>query len=145
MFVLVLDREQQDGCPGALADALKTEMERLGPWPFRVDVVYKDRALENWLIADLKALRAQRARYDVSSALVRQVEPDKADRVKAIDLLNKAAKGRQYEKIEDGKKIAERVDLLAAARHSRSFRHMLHVLGHVEYPDQCRQPTEITP
>ena len=139
LFVLVIDREQQLSTPGELSPAMKAELERISPGSFRIEVVYKDRTFENWLIADLDALRKQRARYEVSDALVRQVEPDKADRVKALDLLKKATKGKQYDKIVDGQKIAERIDLMAAARHSRSFRHLLHILGHVEYLDQCRQ------
>ncbi|MEV8358496.1 DUF4276 family protein [Microbacterium sp. NPDC076895] len=138
LFVLVIDREQQARTPGELARALKSQLDSLSPGLFRIEVVYKDRTFENWLIADLDALRKQRARYEVSDALVRQVEPDKADMVKALDLLKKAARGKQYDKIDDGQKIANRLDLMAAARHSRSFRHLLHILGHVDYLHQCR-------
>ncbi len=140
LFVLVIDREQQVSAPGELATALKDELSRLSPGSFRIEVVYKDRTFENWLIADLGALRKQRARYEVSNALVKHVEPDKADRAKALDLLEKAAKGKQYDKIDDGQKIADRLDLMAAARNSRSFRHLLHILGHFEYQEQCKQP-----
>lgn len=140
LFVLVLDREQQGPRPGELAQSLSDELVRLGPWPFEVRVVYKDRTFENWLISDLGALRSQRARYDVTDALVRKIEPDKADRVAALDLLKKAVKGKQYEKIEDGKRIAEKMNVKAAARNSRSLRHLLHVLGHTDYSVQCRQP-----
>ncbi|OAN35619.1 hypothetical protein A4X17_02265 [Plantibacter sp. H53] len=141
LFVLVIDREQQTTKPGELAATLKTELDRVSPGSFRIEVVYKDRTFENWLIADLDALRRQPARYDVSDALIRRVEPDKADSVKALDLLKRAAKGRQYDKIDDGKKIATRIDPLATARNSRSFRHLLHILGHVDYLDQCRRAT----
>lgn len=138
LFVLVIDREQQESTPLELASALKGELASLSPGSFHIEVVYKDRTFENWLIADLNALRKQPARYAVSNALIRHVEPDKADSARAIDLLKKAVKGKQYDKIDDGQKIADRLDLMAAARNSRSFRHLLHVLGHVEYLDQCR-------
>lgn len=140
LFVLVIDREQQVRTPRELALALQDELVRTSPGSFRIEVVYKDRTFENWLIADLSALRKQRARYQVSDALVRQVEPDKADTARALDLLKRAAKGKEYDKIDDGQKIADRLDLMEAARNSRSFRHLLHILGHAEYRDQCKRP-----
>lgn len=128
LFILVIDREKQTCPPGNLAAALTADIKRLGPWSFEVEVVYKDRTFENWLIADLDALRAQPARFKVSAALARQVEPDKADSVEALGLLKSAVKGKQYEKAQDSQKIAERMDLTSAARNSRSIRHLLHVL-----------------
>jgi hypothetical protein len=145
LFVLVIDRERQDSRAGELAQRLQSEIDRLGPWPFRVEVVYKDRTFENWLVADLGALRRQPARYEVTSAMANQIEPDKADRVNALALLKKAAKARHYEKIEDGKRIVEHMSVEAAARNSRSLRHLLHVLGHTSYQSQCRRAKQPGP
>lgn len=140
LFVLVIDREQQQESVGALATVLKGELEKAGPWPFKVEVVFKDRTFENWLVADVQAVREQRGRFDLTQSAVRKVEPDKADHVDALAILQKAAKGKQYEKIEDGRKIAGHLDLSRAAKNSRSLRHMLHVLGVEAYADQCRRP-----
>jgi hypothetical protein len=111
----------------------------MGRWPFEVRVVIKDRTLENWLIADLQALRQQHARFTITAALARQVEPDKADRVNALNFLNRATNGRSYDKKVDGVNIAERMDVDKAAQNSRSLRHLLHVLHHDSYSDQCAQ------
>ncbi|MEV8179010.1 DUF4276 family protein [Cellulosimicrobium funkei] len=139
-YVLVLDREQRTERAGAIAATIKSEVERLGRWPFDVFVVMKDRAFENWLVADLNALRSQRARFTVTSAMARRVEPDKADRAPAIEMLEAASNGKSYDKKGDGLNIARRMDVEAAARHSRSFRHLLHVLQHDSYAAQCKQP-----
>ncbi|WNY33273.1 hypothetical protein Q9Q99_14100 [Curtobacterium flaccumfaciens] len=57
LFVLVIDREQQQEPVGVLAEVLRRELEQSGPWPFEIKVVYKDRAFENWLVADVKAVQ----------------------------------------------------------------------------------------
>ncbi|TSI17972.1 DUF4276 family protein [Brevibacterium aurantiacum] len=144
LFVLVIDRELQQLNPGTLAKNLKSALEKSSPGTFCIEVVYKDRTFENWLVSDLDALRSQPARFAVSDAIVRQVEPNKADRVQALDILKAATQGKQYDKIADGKKIADRLDVMAAARNSRSFRHMLHVLGHVAYLDQSKYPASMS-
>lgn len=139
-FVLVLDREDNQREAGTIARDVKQAIMALRSWPFEVSVVLKDRTLENWLIADLDALRKQRARFRVTDAVARQVEPDKADRVRAIEVLKRVTLGRGYDKKIDGLNIAKRLDVDAAGMHSRSFRHFLHVLGHETYSEQCRRP-----
>lgn len=140
LFVLVLDREQRSAAPGDLAAEIVSEIFALDNWRFRLAVVMKDRMFENWLVADLGALRKQPARFTVTNAMVRKVEPNKADRVNATKLLEQAAVRQSYDKQADSLKIAKRMDIEKAALHSRSLRHFLHVLGHDTYMQQCRQP-----
>lgn len=140
LFVLVLDREQRAEAPGDLAAEIASEIFALDNWRFRLAVVMKDRMFENWLVADLGALRKQPARFTVTDAMARRVEPNKADRVDATKLLEQAAIRQSYDKQADSLKIAKRMDIDKAALHSRSLRHLLHVLGHETYMQQCRQP-----
>lgn len=140
LFVLIIDRENQQTVPGSLAVAVCAAIQAIDAWPFEVSVVYKDRTFENWLIADPEALKLQPARFNFTQAMVRQVTPNKADKVKAIDILKRAAIGRSYDKIADGARIIAKYDVLAAAANSRSLRHLLHVLGHSCYGSQCRLP-----
>src|SRR3954464_11334924 len=61
LAVILLDLEDRDECPGALASTLgqliTRQMHRLGA-TMDVAVVFKVRAFENWLVADLQSLRA---------------------------------------------------------------------------------------
>lgn len=141
LALVLLDREQRQECPGRLAQQLEAEISRTcapGP-PARV--VIKDRTYESWLIADLAALRAQPRRFAVSRAIERKVTPNRADSCGADELLERAAVGPPYDKVKDSQRICARLDVEAAAMHSRSLRHMLHVLGAATYAQQCRLPT----
>ena len=137
MYVLVVDREQLGVAAGNRARAIAAALRASGAWPFDITVVVKDRALENWLVADLEALRRQPRRFSVSASMVRRVEPDHADSVDALALLKQAAVGPHYDKKVDGARIAAHQHLEVAARHSRSLRHLLHVLNHPLYAVQC--------
>jgi hypothetical protein len=138
--VLLIDREQVQRCPGEIASELEAEIERQYGSSLPVSVVIKDRSFENWLIADLQALRSQPARYSIKNSHVGKVEPNKADGCAALKLLNSAALKDPFHKIDDAARICERMDVSAAARNSRSFRHFLHVMGDPEYGKQCRRP-----
>jgi hypothetical protein len=139
--VVLLDREDVEVCPGARASLVSAAIAKLPKVTVPVHIVLKDRAFENWLIADLAALRAQPGRFNVTETLTRRVEPDKADRVAAINLLQAASIGRTYHKVDDAVEICARLDPARAARHSRSFRHLLHVLGDTAFATGCRLPT----
>ncbi|NQX33589.1 DUF4276 family protein [Herbiconiux sp. VKM Ac-2851] len=139
LVVIVLDREGRQTRPGQLAGDIEAGIRQEISSP-SVRVVLKDQMFENWLVADLKALSSQRARFEVTPAMERLVQPDKADHTKAINILNRAVKDGQYEKTTDSKRILEKFDVGRAALHSRSFRHFLHVLGDSEFQHQCRQP-----
>lgn len=136
--IVLLDREQQGDCAGLLADEISRAIARACP-VVPVHVVLKDRAFENWLIADPDALHAQPGRFRVNAAFRRAVVPNKADRAPALSLLKQAVRG-EYEKVADSARICRRMDVARAAANSRSFRHLLHVLEHEHYPAQCRRP-----
>jgi hypothetical protein len=140
LAVLVLDREVVPSCSGDRAKELEAAIGAALAGQPDIKVVLKDRAFENWLVADLAALRAQPGRYAVSESMRKKVEPGKADSCKARELLKTATKGRSFHKVEDAVAICERLDPLRAAAHSRSFRHLLHVLGDPAYAEQCRRP-----
>lgn len=135
--LILLDREQQSTCPGALASALSAAVSAKCEDKLPIIVVYKDRAFENWLVADLDALRRQPKRFDVTAAIVKQVEPGKADRCNGTALLNKAAVRYEYNKTQDSEKICDHMDLGKALAHSRSLRHFLHALDDPSFAEGC--------
>lgn len=137
LVIVLLDREDAEACCG---DRAKTVESALGNHDVPVRVVLKDRMFENWLVADLDALRSQPARFRVSAAMRNRVESNKADSCDAAQLLRSAAIRLPYDKVRDAKAICERIDPVRAARHSRSFRHLLHVLSDPQYVDGCGQP-----
>jgi len=104
-----------------------------------VAVVVKNRMFENWLIADLGALKKQRGRYAVSKAAAKKVESNKADNVDATPLLKQCCKS-DYRKVQDAKKILAHADPGVIGLHSRSFRRMLRCIRDPQYTDQSRQP-----
>ena len=140
LAVLVLDRELKPESAGEIAQAIDSAIRVDCVFPFELAVVMKDRAFENWVIADLDALRAQPGRFDVTSALERAVSPDRADRVVALDHLKKALRGTSssYDKRQDSKRTLGKADVIRMAANSRSFRHFLHTVGHPAYASQCR-------
>jgi Domain of unknown function (DUF4276) len=140
LVVLILDREDSGSCCGARAREIVGAVAAACNGALAVDVVLKNRCFENWLVADIEALRAQPGRYVVSEAMRRKVEPDKADGIDALDLLRAAISGKIFHKVDDAVAICSRLDPARAARHSRSFRHLLHVLGDPDYAHQCRRP-----
>lgn len=141
-FILVLDREKRPEAPGAIAIQIEQEINRAGACDLQVSVVIKDRTIENWLIADLNALKRLRGRFSVSKKLIAQVAPNKADGVEALSLLKSAALGRAYDKMSDGARIGRELDAIRAGANSRSLRHFLHVLGCPPYEAQCTMPAE---
>lgn len=140
LVLLLLDREQMADAPGAIASRIETEIARVTRHDFAIRVVIKDRMFENWLIADPDALAAQPKRYRITEATRRRVSPNRADSVSAVALLKQVALNGQYDKVEDGKRTAVHMDVSRAAKNSRSFRHLLHVLEHPSYSQQCSQP-----
>jgi hypothetical protein len=139
--VVLVDREQANCCPGRIASDLEGEITRqFGP-SLEVLVVVKDRMFENWLIADIQALRSQPGRYSIKKSFASKIEPDKADRCDALKLLNSVTKKDSFQKIDDAVRICERMDISSAAQNSRSFRHFLHVMGDPEFARQCKNPS----
>lgn len=128
LVVVVLDREKRVECPSLLATAVEAAISAVCAG-VTVKVVYKDRAFENWLVADMDALKKQPARFAVTPARRKKVEPNKSDKIDALVLLKEMATGPSYSKVVDGVKICSHMHVGKAAKHSRSFRHFMHVLG----------------
>lgn len=140
LVILLIDREQQSATCGTIASQVQAEIVRLCGPALPIKVALKDRSFENWVIADLEALHSQSARYRITRAHRAKVEPNKADGTDALRLLNDAAVGASYDKVKDGVRWAHRTSVARMALHSRSFRHLLHILGDHEYSTQCRTP-----
>lgn len=138
LIVVLIDREQQDACAGALSRILSGKLAGRCQCP--VEVVVKDRCFENWLVANPDALRRMPKRFQVGSGLRRQVEPGMADHVDALKWLSRVVLGSEYDKVQDGKRILEDFDVAAAARNSRSLRRLLRVVGVPAYRQQSRAP-----
>lgn len=138
LVVLILDREQQADPSGAVAQRIASTVS--SAVPMNLQVVLKDRAFENWVIADVDALAQMPARFSVTPALRRAVTPNKADRVAAIELLKRASSTGAYDKIRDAERVFSHAKVDKIGRNSRSFRHFLHVLGHPDYVDACKSP-----
>lgn len=139
LAVLLLDREIRDECPGKLADDLEQAIARACS-TLEARVIYKDRTFENWLIADVEALKNQPGRFNMTAALERRVAPDRADKCDGLSLIKLAVKGGHYEKVRDSEAICRKMDVLRTAKNSRSFRHFLHLLGVSPYAAQCVLP-----
>lgn len=136
--VILFDREVHRTCASALA----MSVERIYLDEQRVDVavVVKDRCFENWLIADVDVFKRYPGRYKVSRGMRSLVAPDKADHVDAQKWLQRAVTSGNYEKGTDCIQILIGMDVLRAARNSRSLRRFLRVVGAAQYRGQSRLP-----
>lgn len=135
--VILFDRETRPECCGELAVAVHRLLSKFASC--NIAVVVKNRCFENWLVADIDALRAQPGRFRVSRAVVRAVSRNNADQTPAVDLLKRCAKG-DYDKVRDSYRILEQAEISRIAMNSRSFRRFLRVVGHPLYTAQSRQP-----
>jgi uncharacterized protein DUF4276 len=132
-IIVLLDREARPECPGNLARTIGDAL-RL-PAGCRGWVVVKNKMFENWLIADIGALRASPQRYQISPALERRIAPNKADSCDALGML-KEVTSHSYSKVQDSQTILAAAHPLKIAENSRSFRRLLRVMGHELYRDQ---------
>jgi len=138
-IVLLIDREERQDCAPELAARIAEALGRRGECG--ITVVVKDRAFENWLVADPGCLAALRARFRPTKAFMRRVSPNKADNVRdAESLLSQIAVGPSYHKRHDPLKILGAMNVEAAAKNSRSFRRFLRVVGDTRYRNQSKRP-----
>jgi hypothetical protein len=136
-IVVLIDREDDMDCPGERALAIGSRLTV--PANIRGYVVLKDRMFENWLVADLNALKAFPARYKITPAVERKVVQGKADSVDALRFM-KDVTNPSYAKTRDSKKILEAADPMSMAENSRSFRRLLRILGSAAYKHQTLRP-----
>jgi Domain of unknown function (DUF4276) len=135
--IVVLDREDREECSGQWALTIRDALDL--PESCRGSVVLKDRMFENWLLADVAALRTFPVRYSVSDAVERRIVPNKADRCDALRLI-KDITNPSYSKTSDSKKILSVADPLNVAANSRSFRRLMRVLRSESYRGQSKLP-----
>lgn len=105
------------------------------------EIVIKNRQIENWLLADIDALKANNGRFNVTENIKRAVQPNKADNIsKPCNLLETACIKKSYHKGNDPKIIMEKQCPRRVALHSRSFRRFLRVIGDPQYSTQSKNP-----
>lgn len=139
LVVILIDLEERDICPPDFSLELQKEIEkRLPKIGFQTSVIIKVRKFENWLIADLDAVRSLN-QFNITQKIRNLIEPNKADNVDAINLLKRMGDG-SYDKTEDGRKISQKITPQIIAKHSRSFRRCLRVIGVLQFNKQSKKP-----
>ncbi|MFQ6029146.1 MAG: DUF4276 family protein [Dehalococcoidia bacterium] len=142
--VVLIDRENCPQCAGHRASeiriALNQRLMQKG-YSLSVDVVIKNRCFENWLVADVEALREISGIFELSQATLNQIQPNKADNANAIQLLRRSCcHPHTYEKVAHSKAILSRADPNRIAANSRSFRRFLRLIDCPLYSTQSRNP-----
>lgn len=144
MAVILIDRENRNVCPGDWAQEIEQALEKTcgqaGITSFAV--VVKDSCYENWLVSDIQVFDKMPKRFSISSSNIKRIEPNKADRADAQSILEKSAKGEDYDKVQDSVRIMNLADPIRIASNSRSFRRFLRLIGHASYKDQSCQPCQ---
>jgi len=145
LIVVLIDLEDRRDCQGVFAKDLERAFRKRGHDD--VFVVVKKVMFENWLIADVDALKAVPGRFKPTKGFERAVAPNKADSVSdPCRLLNSIALGsKRYHKRTDATAVAAHCRPKEMARNSRSFRRFLRVLGHPLYQDQSLSPPTRAP
>lgn len=140
IFVL-MDREDNEKCATEIKDEIERTFEKFDYK--QVKVVIKNRKFENWLIADLEALKKMPKRFNLTKSFRTSVEPNKADNVNDAEaLLNTIAVKTNYHKRKDAAAITQHQNELRIALNSRSFRRLLRLLNHPHYSDQSKRPNK---
>lgn len=103
-------------------------------------VVMKARMFENWLVADVDALKKKSGRFKVTSAHESRIVPNKADSVDAVRILKNAAIKSPYHKINDAVSLMAVFDPYKGAANSRSLRRLLRLLECQHYLEQSKMP-----
>jgi hypothetical protein len=135
--VVLLDQETRSECPGQFAQSIASELRLVAS---DVEVVVKTRTFENWVVADIVALRTLGGMFTVSQSMAASVQPNKADNVSALKLLQQARQQIEYDKVRDAKKIMAKANVTGIGEQSRSFRRLLRQVGCASYKDQSRLP-----
>lgn len=142
LIVVLIDNEDHPNPPGFAAQ-LKTAFSARYP-NVAFEVVVKNTCIENWLIADIDAIKAQPKRFRLTDAVIKQVTPNKSDHVDAQSLFSKIAIKFDYDKGNDPTRITRLQDPIRIASNSRSFRRFLRVLEVPPYTNQSKTPA-VTP
>lgn len=136
-FILLIDFEDKNGCPSKHSKDIEAAFKSLS---WNVSVVTKVKCFENWLIADIEAIKKLPKRFKVTTSVERTVTPNKADNIaNAQEMLSQLSLG-EYHKRKDPVQLAKHLDPLRMAANSRSFRRLLRLIGHSAYSSQSRLP-----
>lgn len=137
--VIVLDHESRTECPGIWATTLMATVHgQFGPRD--IVVVVKNRTFENWLVADVEAVKAIAGRFKLSKAIAKSISTGNADSTNGLRVLRDAAHGAPYQRVNDAVRILSKARPEEIARCSRSFRKFLRVLGHPKFKTQSAVP-----
>jgi hypothetical protein len=141
--VVLIDKEQRGDCAPLMANSIEEELEgrlRQTDWNGQVSVVVKVDAFENWLVADPHAFVKLTGMFKHRKRIRKAVEPDKADNVDALAVLNRCCVKGSFSKVKGAKAICQRLDPTRAATNSRSFRRFLRVLGDPAFSTESKNP-----
>ncbi len=141
LIIILIDNEDHQN-PPKFAALLNAAFSNRYP-NLIFEVVVKNTCIENWLIADIDAIKAQPKRFRLTDAVIRQISPNKSDHVDAQSLLSKIAIKFDYEKGNDPTRITRLQDPIRVASNSRSFRRFLRVLEVPLYKNQSKTPAAI--
>jgi hypothetical protein len=134
-IVVVIDREQSSMCPGQRAQELRAAFH--GSGFTEVEVVVKDRKLENWLLADAEGVSTLKG-FSISDSLARRVRNAGADSIGDAQAELERASSKGYGKRRDAVRIAQVSSIAVIEERSRSFRRFLRHVGHPSYQTQSR-------
>lgn len=138
LIIILIDKEDNDSA-SAFAQQLESSFNKIYK-NVAIKVVVKDSCIENWLIADIDALRAQPKRFIKIQSIEDLIIPNKSDSVNAQDLFNRITNKHNYDKGSDPARIARHQDPDRIASNSRSFRRFLRVLENPKYKQQSKNP-----
>lgn len=143
-LVILVDKEERQGCDGLLAANLSHhvsgKLAERGQEHVGVYTVTKVRKFENWLISDVNALKSLKNMFRDVGRFDREIGRNRVDQIDALALLNKHSVTGEFRKVEGAIAICKEMDPLRAAKNSRSFRRFLRVTGHPKYSSQSRKP-----
>lgn len=139
-IVVLIDSEGEQ-CPGKFANEIRNAfVEIYGDQP-NFEVVAKDRALENWLIADISAFKGLKGRFQPEGTAIYKYCKGTADHCeRPAALLESMSLKVGYHKRKDPVQIARHQVPTQIAKNSRSFRRLLRVLSHPHYTAQSKLP-----
>lgn len=126
--VVILDLESPAACAVERATEIAVAL-RGRNLPLACSVVVKNRAFENWLIADPAAIDRIPKRFRLEASERRRIMQGQADNLDAQKLLKRNCLQGQYEKRLDARRILDQANPENMALHSRSFRKLMRELG----------------
>lgn len=137
-----IDREDSEACPTEIRNKPEEAFKKIANED--ICIVVKNRKFENWLCADIEALKKMPRRFSVTTAFENQVK-NKADSIKdAEKLLDTITipKESRYHKRKDAQNITAKQNILNIACNSRSFRRFLRLISHPSYLEQSKKTVD---